>query len=671
MMGGGGSGGMMGGGSGGGEEGEIVPGRVTIRRLNRAEYNNTVRDLLFTETTPADVFPADDFGYGFNNIGDTLTVSPLHVELYEKSADALVEEALKPAVALSRESFEAEVIGGSVGGANGDYWNLWSNGEIEQTVQLPAEGRYIIRARIAGQQAGPDLVRMSFLVNGLSVHDQDVASTRDAPEVYEFETTIEAGQQRFGVGFLNDYLDRDAGEDRNMYVDWIELEGPIGATGESSPARDRIMVCQETSQACAEQIFATFGRRAWRRPLTDAEVTRLGQFIGVAASNEMSFEDGIRLGLKAILLSPHFIFRPEMDQADVGVVHDLSAHELATRLSYFLWSSTPDDTLLDLADSGEILQDDVLRAQVERMLADERAVALIDNYVTQWLYTDAVLEADPDYTLFPDYNEELAMDLRQEARLFARDFILDDRDYRELLTADYSYLNARLAEHYEIPGVTGDDFQRVTFTGEQRRGILTQGGILTARSYPNRTSPVLRGVWVLEEIMCSEPPPPPADVESIDDQMSGDDLTLRERLELHRNSGSSCYACHQLMDPIGFALEHYDPTGKWRDEDNGKPVDALGEFPDGRTFLGAHALADVLAEDPLYAECLSKKMLTYATGRGMKVRDPGANVSDGIDAPQVIQIADALRDSNYSSRELIMQVVLSDAFRQRTPEPRQ
>ncbi len=200
---------------------------------------------------------------------------------------------------------------------------------------------------------------------------------------------------------------------------------------------------------------------------------------------------------------------------------------------------------------------------------------------------------------------------------------------------------------------------------------MTQGGILTARSYPNRTSPVLRGVWVLEEIMCSEPPPPPADVESIDDQMSGDDLTLRERLELHRNSGSSCYACHQLMDPIGFALEHYDPTGKWRDEDNGKPVDALGEFPDGRTFLGAHALADVLAEDPLYAECLSKKMLTYATGRGMKVRDPGANVSDGIDAPQVIQIADALRDSNYSSRELIMQVVLSDAFRQRTPEPRQ
>lgn len=355
----------------------------------------------------------------------------------------------------------------------------------------------------------------------------------------------------------------------------------------------------------------------------------------------------------------------------MGVSHTLSAHELASRLSYFLWSSTPDDTLLALADSGEILNDEVLREQVERLLTDDRAVALIDNFVTQWLYTDAVLDADPDYMLFPDYDEALARDMREESRLFAADFIFEDRDYRELLTADYSYINARLAAHYDIPGITGDELRRHTFTGEQRRGILTQGGLLTARSYPNRTSPVLRGVWVLEELLCSEPPPPPADVESIDDQMGGEDLTLRERLEKHRDSGSSCYGCHAFMDPLGFGLEHYDATGKWRDRDNGKPVDALGEFPDGRSFLGAYDMADILAEDPLYSECLAEKMLVYATGRGLDVRLPGSSVADGVDAPQVQHIADELVAKNYSSRELVIQVVLSDAFRQRTPEPRQ
>lgn len=296
-----------------GGEAQIVPGRVTIRRLNRAEYNNTVRDLLFTDQRPADVFPADDFGYGFNNIGDTLTISPLHVELYEKSADALVEEALAPAISSSKDFFEAEVITGSIGAASGDFWNLWSNGEVTQQVELPLEGRYIIRARVGGQQAGPDLTRMAFIVNGLSVHELDVSATRDMPDVYEFETTIDAGNQSFGVGFLNDFRNADTGADRNLYVDWIEIEGPIGATGEVTPARERIMVCQETTLDCARQIFATFGRRAWRRPLTTAETDRLGQFIGVAASNELTFEDGLRLGIKAILLSPHFIFRPEMD----------------------------------------------------------------------------------------------------------------------------------------------------------------------------------------------------------------------------------------------------------------------------------------------------------------------------------------------------------------------
>ncbi len=652
------------------EPGGVVSGRVTIRRLNRAEYNNTVKDLLFTDATPADAFPADDFGYGFNNIGDTLTISPLHVELYEQAADELVEEALKPAIDPFKDFHEGESLTGSVGAANSTSWNLWSNGELLVSKDLPADGKYIIRARAWASQSGDDLARMGFMVNSNQVHEVEVAATSGSPEVYEFTATVTAGTKYLGVSFLNDYLDSAAGTDRNLYVDWIEIEGPIDASPDQSAARERIMVCTEESQACARDIFETFAKRAWRRPVTTEEVDRLTQFLGVAAAQELTFEDGIRLGIKAILLSPHFIFKPELDQAAVGQTHLVSAHELATRLSYFLWSSTPDDTLLELADSGEILKDDVLRQQVVRMLEDEKAQALLDNFVTQWLYTDAVLEAQPDYVLFPEYNEELAVAMRQEARMFASDFILDDRDFRELLTADYSYINGTLAAHYEIPGVTGDDFVKHTFDGDERGGILSQGGLLTARSYPNRTSPVLRGVWVLEELLCSAPPPPPANVESIDDQMATEGLTLRERLELHRDSGASCYSCHKIMDPIGFAMEHYDPTGKWRDMDNGKPVDALGELPDGRTFLGARELADTLAGDPLYSECLAEKMLTYATGRGFDVRTPGATVNNGVDAPQVELVADALVQNDYSSRELIMQVVLSDAFRKRTPEPR-
>ena len=663
-----------GGGGGGGPgtdpelPGAVLPGRVTIRRLNRAEYNNTVRDLLFTDARPADVFPADDFGYGFNNIGDTLTVSPLHVELYEKSAEELVNEALKPTLEPIKNFHEGESLTGSVGRAGTNAWNLWSNGELLARTDVPQTGTYRIKARVWASQAGPDLARMGFVVNASQVHEVDVAATSDAPAEYDFVATIEQGTQHIGVAFLNDYNDTDAGQDRNLYVDWIEIEGPLDASPVASEARARIMTCQEEGEACAGEIFSQFARRAWRRPVTSEETARLVQFIGVAATNGLTFEDGIRLGLKAILLSPHFIFRPELDRAAPGEPHVLSAHELATRLAYFIWSSTPDDTLLELADSGEILEEDVLRAEVERMLADDRATALLDNFVTQWLYTDAVLEAAPDYMLFPDYDEALARSMRQEARLFASDFLFEDRDFRDLLTANYSYLDARLAEHYEIPGITGDDFVKHTFEGDERGGVLTQAGLLTARSYPNRTSPVLRGVWILEELLCSAPPPPPADVESIDDQMGGEELTLRERLERHRDSGSSCYSCHKIMDPIGFAMEHYDPVGKWRDTDNGKPVDAMGELPDGRSFLGARQMAETLAEDPLYAECLAEKMLTYATGRGYDVRSPGAVENDGEDAPLVEDLAHTLIARDYSSRELIVQVVLSDAFRKRTPE---
>lgn len=646
----------------------IEAGRVTLRRLNRAEYNNTVRDLLGVDSAPADAFPPDNFGYGFNNVGEAMSVSPLLFEFYEITAGNLIDQVLERPVKSTKQYFEAESIGSSVGAASGGFWNLWSNGSLQTRADFPASGDYIIRVRAGAQQAGPDPARMAIELGAVELTMFDVTNDRADPMVFEHTARIDEGQHFVSVSFTNDYYDRDNGADRNLYVDWIEIEGPVSGVVESNPLRERIMICspEDTApEACARQIFEAFATRAWRRPASSAEVDALVNFIGVAASEGGSFEDGIRLGLKATLLSPHFIFKPESDQAPVGQPHRLTQYELATRLSYFLWSSMPDQELTDLAAQGRLDDDEVLRQQVTRMLADERATALVDNFATQWLYIDQILDVSPDYELYPDFDDALRVSMRLETRRFIQDFIFEDQDLRDILLAKYSYINERLATHYGIPGVQGDELQRVEFTGEGRRGLLTHGGLLTARSYPNRTSPVLRGVWVLEQVLCDEPPPPPADVESIDDQMAGDDLTLRERLELHR-SKPQCIGCHATMDPIGFGLEHYDPTGAWRDTDNGKMVDALGELPDGRTFNGAFEMADILANDPKYTHCVTEKMLTYALGRGVHARD-----EESADRPQVDAIVHAVEAANYSSRELIVQIVLSDAFRLRTPEPQE
>jgi len=485
----------------------------------------------------------------------------------------------------------------------------------------------------------------------------EVGSRRVSPWA-GLQSGILAGDDttRLAVAFTNDYFSN--GEDRNLYVDWFEIEGPLDAGSSNvSETRARIMSCAPASageeDACARRILGDFAARAWRRPVTDADMTRLMKSMQFASELGDGFEEGIRLGLRTILLSPHFAFRPERPGKQGDEVEALSSHELATRLSYFLWSTMPDDELRQLADAGQLQDDDVLRQQVERMLADAKAVALIDVFATQWLFIDQVLEVTPDYEMFPDFDEELARAMRTETRMFATDVLLGDRDMRDLLSARDSFINERLATHYGVTGVTGDDFVPHTFADESRRGLLTHGSILTARSYPNRTSPVLRGVWVLEQLLCDAPPPPPPGVESIDDMMAGEGATLRERLEAHR-SMPACVACHQTMDPIGFGLEHYDATGAWRDLDAGKPVDAFGELPDGRSFLGAYQMAEVLAGDPKFADCVAEKMLTYATGRGFE---------NEFDHPQVHLVAERATDAGLNAHELITQVVLSDAFR--------
>ena len=634
------------------------PGRVTLHRLNRVEYNNTVRDLLGTSQTPADDFPPDDRGYGFDNIADVLSISPLHLEMYQAAAESLIDEALGSAsVAEGSQQLEAETVGGSVGSVSGTAWNLFSNGEVTASVELPADGSYRVSVRAWAQQAGPDLAQMSISLAGRTLATVDVAATSGAPEVYEATTDSTRGNQVVSVAFLNDYYDAAAGADRNLLVDWIRIEGPLGVTPETTSARARILVCEETTDACARQILDAFTLRAWRRPATAAEIDRLMAFTTLASAQGDDWEQGVRLALQAVLVSPHFLYRVEVDPDPASTEpHALTDFELASRLSYFLWSSMPDDELLGLAEAGMLQDADVLRAQAERMLMDPRAQALIDNFAGQWLFARKVDDHVPDYELYPTYDAELGVSMKRELELFFRDFLYGDVPVDEMLTADFTYVDARLAAHYGVTA-SGSDFTRVTLPPERRAGLLGKGAILMVTSHPTRTSPVKRGVWVLEQLLCAAPPPPPPGVEGLEEQelTAG---TLRERLEMHRRD-PTCASCHQLMDPIGLGLETFDGVGAYRTEDAGEMIDSSGTLPNGESFNGAVELSTILAEDPRFPRCVAKQMLTYALGRGME---------NAADDAWVDEITTQYTGDGAHLRALVLSIVTSEPFRMRRGE---
>lgn len=628
--------------------------RVTLHRLNRAEYNNTVRDLLGDTTNPADDFPDDDFGYGFNNIADVLSLSPLHLEMYSKAAEDLVNTALAGgAVSAETQRFEAETVGGSVGAVSGDAWNLYSNGSVETVVNFPAAGEYTIRASVRQPtQAGPDPAQSTLTLNSAPLQQFDIPETTF--RTIEVTTTIPAGNHSVGVTFDNDYYDPDLGEDRNLHVDYLEVVGPIGATGEPSAQRAAILSCEDDTAACTNEVLGNFGLRAWRRPLTDDELTRLGQFIDVAKGEGLGWEDGIRLALQAILVSPNFLFRVELDpDLEATEAHAIDDFEMASRLSYFIWSTMPDAELFALAEEGRLQEEQVLRDQVRRMLDDPKSVAMIDNFATQWLFIDVIRDFEPDYTLFPNFDEDLREAMRVETRLFFEELLSKNAPISELLLADYTYVNTRLAEHYNMAARTADDsFERVALTGDERRGLLGHSGLMSSLSFSKRTSPVRRGAWVLGNLLCSEPPPAPPGVEGLPAEID-ESMTMRERMEQH-STDPACAACHVQMDPIGFGLEDYNAIGEYRTMDNGRPVDSSGTLPDGSTFNGASELAGILAQSPKYADCVTEKMMTYGLGRGV----------ESFDRPQLELLLEELGE-DFGFRDLVTEIVLSPAFRMR------
>jgi Protein of unknown function (DUF1592)/Protein of unknown function (DUF1588)/Protein of unknown function (DUF1587)/Protein of unknown function (DUF1595)/Protein of unknown function (DUF1585)/Ca-dependent carbohydrate-binding module xylan-binding len=637
------------------------PGRVTIHRLNNAEYNNTVRDLLGTSLRPADDFPSDDRGYGFDNVADSLNLSPLQLELYERAAEALIEDVFRTAVPSTRQRAELETVGGTAGAALGEGWHYYSNGSSTISIEVKVAGTYRLAARAGEDHAGSDYARMAFTLPGVTIAPFTVTAPRSMPAVYQADVTLPVGTHMLKVAFTNDFYDTTTSSDRNLWVDYVEAVGPNGATVSDTSKRDRILICDPaTGEACLRDILRAFVRRAWRRTPTDDELARLVLLAGTATAEGDDAVAGLKLALRGALVSPHFLFRVELDEAaGARAPHPLSGFELASRLSYFLWSSMPDDGLLAAAEEGRLGTAAEVRAQAARMLADPRAEALVGNFAGQWLFTRALGDHVPDYATYPMYDAQLAASMRAETERFFRAFLFEDVPLDQLLTADFTYANDRLAAHYGLPKPGTTELVRVSLAGTPRRGLLTQGSILTVTSHPRRTSPVKRGKWLLDQILCEPPPPPPPGVEGLPDEMGPITGSVRERFEQHRRN-EICAACHASIDPLGFALESFDGIGAWRTTDGGYAVDASGQLPDGRTFDGAAQLGELLADDPRVYRCMVEKLYTYALGRRPDTRDARVHIDE---------LADELSASGHQLRELVMSVVTHPSFRYRRGEP--
>ena len=643
------------------------PGRVTLHRLNRAEYDNTVRDLLGTKLQPARDFPADDHGYGYDNIADVLTMSPLLFELYEHAADTLLEEALAlPTQDSEVWHVEAEMAENTVGGlSGGNAWNLWSNGEVYSAFDLPMDGDYVIRASALAQQAGPEVAHMAFSVDGFAVAEFDVPNEPGNYDQFEVTVPLVSGMRVVGVGFTNDFYEPESGSDRNLIVDWFEVEGPLGLTLEDmiNPQREAILICtpaDESDSTCPREIINAFGRRAWRRPLSTQEVDGLMSLYDLVITQGEGFDEGIRLALKAILVSHNFVYRVELDaDPESPQEHALTDWELASRLSYFLWSSMPDEELLEAAEAGGLSDLDEIAKQVRRMIASPKAAGLVDNFAGQWLYTRALDDASPDIWYFEDWSETLRESMRTEAWLTFHAFVHEDRSLLDLVGGTTSFINDVLAEHYGMTDFYGlpGTFLEMEMGEVSRGGVLRQGALLTALSNPTRTSPVRRGKWVLGHLLCSEPPPPPPGVEGIS-EMEIEGKSLKEILAVHRED-PVCAACHDAMDPIGLGLENFDGIGAWRTSDAGGPIDASGVLPGEVEFDDAQGMIDLVVSDDRLPQCMTEQLTTYALGRGLEFSDL-AFVED---------ITTEFATRGYRFEELAVMIAQSKPFRMRRGQP--
>ena len=675
------------------------PGRVASRRLNRLEYANAVNDLLALEIDSEALLPSDMAGFGFDNNADVLSITPSLMARYIAAATKISRAAVgspdNPAIMqVYKVGYEERDA------RRDDNMPFATVGGISVRHHFPLDGEYVFAVRlkrdetietiegieedphqlelridhelirefdIGGRYPGPDPGELIAVqeddVEGQILHEYRMTADREL----EVRIPVRAGTRLVTVGFT-EAAPLPQSPINLPGVDMLYLSGPFdGSVPDETPSRERIFTCRpasattEAEDACAREIFSTLARRAYRRPVTDADIDAL---LGVYREGraDRDFEAGVERGLETLLSMPSFLMRVEQQPVDTrpGAIYELSDLELASRLSFFLWKSIPDDELLDLADEGRLGEPEVLTQQVQRLLADRRSTRFILDFAGQWLQMRNIDSQDPDGALFAFFNDSLRSAMVQETQLFIEDQVRNDRAIPELLTANYSYLNDQLAEHYGVAGVYGSRFRRHEWNDDRRHGLLGHASLLTVTSYANRTSVVLRGKWVLETLLGSPPPPPPPNVPPLAESDRTNPTSLRERMEQHRQN-PVCASCHRRMDPLGFAMEHFDATGRWRETDGGAPINAEIELS-GRTVNSPRTLREaLLAEgDREFVRTVAEKMLIYALGRGVL----------HTDQPLLRQIADRLEQSGEQWSTLVGTVVASDQFRmRRAPMP--
>jgi hypothetical protein len=685
------------------------PGRSGVHRLNRVEYANTIRDLLALEIDSEALLPPDTASLGFDNIADALSVSPGLMERYMIAAQtvsrlAVGDASMPPAATIYPLSFflmQDERMGedlpfGSRGGLAVDHY-FPLDGEYAMQIRLQRsvvnlgggirgldeveyidvrlDGELVTRFTIGGNDdekvwRGPyqetDVQR--FADDALTVRFPAKAGQRTLAVTFESDRWMQEGVgiTRLPVasyGFASGRISSPTEGKIEMGIEQVEIRGPFnGSTPASTPSRDRIFACVPTAaseeEACARTIFSQLARRAYRRPVTDVDVDPLVALYRTGRE-EGTFDTGIQWALERMLVDPDFLFRVEQDPAEVdGAMYRISGLELASRLSFFLWSSIPDEPLLEAAVRGDLSAPAELERQVQRMLADRKSSALVDGFFDQWLSQRTLATKRPDLLEFPEFDENLRGAFLRETELFLETQLQEDRSIKELLTADYTFVNQRLAEHYGIPDVYGPRFRRVPMPAERQIGVLGQGSVLTVTAYENRTSPVTRGKFMLANVLGVIPPAPPANVPPFPEAEHGEaPPSVRARMEQHRQN-PVCAACHQMLDPLGFAFENFDAIGGWRTMDGTTAIDASGALPSGVEFDGAREFLSGVLETDAFIGLVTEKLLTYALGRGV----------EHYDMPVVRQLTRDVADEDYRWSSLVLGIVQSQPFQMRRSE---
>jgi len=667
------------------------PGRPLLHRLNRAEYANVVRDLLAIDVDVRSLLPADDSAFGFDNNADLLVVSPSLLDRYLTAADRVSALAVGDMTTApgsdtfytkgdQSQSQEQEGLPiGTVGGL-GVRYTFPLDGEYEFRVALLRNNLEGIRGLEHSHQLeiAVDGERVFLGDLGGAAEDGQTGTITDKSDATDarlhVRVPVKAGPRLVTAAFirkiaentnrLRPFLRSNAGtydSTGRPHVKALTIKGPFNPTGPGdTPSRQRVFVCRPATasaeEPCARRILTTLARRAYRRPVVDRDVAPLLEFYR-DGRKKGSFDSGVQLALRRLLASPTFIFRIEEDPAGlaVGTAYRVNDVELASRLSFFLWSSMPDDTLLDLAAAGRLRQPEVLEAQVRRMLADPKAGALVQNFAGQWLHIRNLQNIAPNTDEFPDFDNDLRDAFRRETELFFASIVKEDRDVLDLMTADYTFVNERLAKHYGLTGVYGPQFRRVTLAGEARRGLLGKGSILLATSHADRTAPTLRGKWILENLLGTPPPAPPANVPPFEQTATAKPRTIRERLESHR-ANPSCASCHRTMDGLGFTLENFNAVGAWRVRESGGDVNAEGSMTDGQAAVGVAGLRAALLKHPdVFVQTLTEKLMTYGLGRGLQEYDMPV-------ARRVVREA-GVQDRKFSA--IVMGIVKSTPFQMR------